>query len=90
MPEGWRTIVQRSWSNRGLGDFWQHCLVAEGSLEIACDSVMAIWDYSAPRLLVEEAGGLCTTFTGETPAEGKSFVATNGVLHEEAVALLSS
>jgi histidinol-phosphatase len=90
MPEGWRTIVQRSWSNRGFGDFWQHCLVAEGSLEIACDSVMAIWDYSAPRLLVEEAGGLCTTFTGETPAEGKSFVATNGVLHEEAVALLSS
>jgi len=53
MPDGWRTIVDRSWSNRGLGDFWQHCLVAEGSLEIACDSVMAIWDYSAPRLLVE-------------------------------------
>ncbi len=63
--------------------------VAEGSLEIACDSVMAIWDYSAPRLLVEEAGGLCTTFTGEAPAEGASFVATNGVLHDEAVALLS-
>ena len=90
MPDGWRTIVDRSWSNRGLGDFWQHCLVAEGSLEIACDSVMAIWDYSAPRLLVEEAGGLCTTFAGEAPAEGASFVATNGVLHEEAVALLSS
>jgi histidinol-phosphatase len=89
MPEGWRTIVTRAWSNRGLGDFWQHCLVAEGSLEIACDSVMAIWDYSAPRLLVEEAGGRCTTYTGEPPAEGKSFVATNGVLHEEAVSLLS-
>jgi histidinol-phosphatase len=88
MPAGWRTIVARAWSNRGLGDFWQHCLVAEGSLEIACDSVMAIWDYSAPRLLVEEAGGRCTTFTGEAPAEGKSFVATNGVLHEEAVLLL--
>src|SRR4051794_2764649 len=29
MPDGWRTIVQRAWSNRGLGDFWQHCLVAE-------------------------------------------------------------
>jgi len=90
MPGGWGTIVQRSWSNRGLGDFWQHCLVAEGSLEIACDSVMAIWDYSAPRLLVEEAGRPLHDVTGETPAEGKSFVATNGVLHEEAVALLSA
>jgi histidinol-phosphatase len=88
MPDGWRTIVQRAWSNRGLGDFWQHCLVAEGSLEIACDSVMAIWDYSAPRLLVEEAGGLCTTYHGDAPAEGESFVATNGLLHDEAVALL--
>jgi histidinol-phosphatase len=90
MPEGWVTIVQRAWSNRGLGDFWQHCLVAEGSLEIACDSVMAIWDYSAPRLLVEEAGGKCTTYTGETPAIDQSFVSTNGVLHDEAVSLLSS
>jgi histidinol-phosphatase len=90
MPEGWRTIVDRAWSNRGLGDFWQHCLVAEGSLDIACDPVMAIWDYSSVRLLVEEAGGRCTTFTGETPAEGKSFVASNGLLHEEAVKLLSS
>jgi histidinol-phosphatase len=89
MPEGWRTIVGRAWSNRGFGDFWQHCLVAEGSLDIACDSVMAIWDYASVRLLVEEAGGRCTTFTGELPAAGKSFVATNGALHEETVALLS-
>lgn len=88
MPEGWRTIVQRAWSNRGLGDFWQHCLVAEGSLDLACDSVMAIWDYSAPRLLVEEAGGLCTTYTGGVPAIEESFISTNGVLHEEAVSLL--
>jgi histidinol-phosphatase len=88
MPDGWRTIVERSWTNRAFGDFWQHCLVAEGSLEIACETVMEIWDYSAPRLLVEEAGGLCTTFTGELPAKGKSFVSTNGVLHDEAVSLL--
>ncbi|MCW2965505.1 MAG: hisN [Actinomycetia bacterium] len=90
MPEGWRTIVARAWSNRGLGDFWQHCLVAEGSLDISCDRELQIWDYSAPRLLVEEAGGLCTTFTGDVPAVGESFVATNGVLHDEAVALLSA
>jgi histidinol-phosphatase len=90
MPDGWRTIVQRAWSNRGLGDFWQHCLVAEGSLEIACDRIMEVWDYAAVKLLVEEAGGRCTTFTGAVPAPKQSFVTTNGLLHDEAIALLAS
>jgi histidinol-phosphatase len=85
MPAGWTTIVARAWSNRGLGDFWQHCLVAEGALDIACDSVMHVWDYAAVQLLVEEGGGRCTTFAGGKPAEGASFVATNGRLHDEAV-----
>jgi histidinol-phosphatase len=88
MPPGWSEIVQRAWSNRGLGDFWQHCLVAEGSLDVACDSVMKLWDYAPVQLLVEEAGGRCTTYSGGEPVVDGSFVATNGVLHDEVVALL--
>jgi histidinol-phosphatase len=88
MPAGWTTIVQRAWSNRGLGDFWQHCLLAEGALEVACDSVMQIWDYAPVQIVVEEAGGRCTTYAGGHPAPDKSFVATNGLLHEEVVSLL--
>jgi histidinol-phosphatase len=89
MPDGWRTIVKRAWSNRGLGDFWQHCLVAEGSVEVACDSVMQVWDYAPVQIVVEEAGGRCTTFDGGVPHPDGSFVATNGLLHDEVVALLS-
>jgi histidinol-phosphatase len=88
MPPGWTEIVQRAWSNRGLGDFWQHCLVAEGALDIACDSVMNVWDYAPVQILVEEAGGRCTAYDGATPAPGSSFVTTNGHLHPEVVALL--
>jgi histidinol-phosphatase len=88
MPAGWAQIVQRAWSNRGLGDFWQHCLVAEGALDVACDSVMNLWDYAPVQLLVEEAGGRCTTYSGATPEPGASFVATNGRLHDEVVSLL--
>lgn len=88
MPDGWRTIVQRAWSNRGFGDFWQYCLVAEGSVDIACDSIVQVWDYAPVRLLVEEAGGRCTTFGGSELQPGASLVSTNGVLHDEAVALL--
>jgi len=88
MPAGWRAIVDRSWSNRGLGDFWQHCLIAEGALEVACDSRLKLWDYAAVQLLVEEAGGRCTTFEGAPPAVDESFVATNRVLHGDVVSLL--
>jgi histidinol-phosphatase len=88
MPAGWRTIVERAWSNRGLGDFWQYCLLAEGSLDIACDSVLHVWDYAPVQIIVEEAGGRCSTFTGGRPEELGSFVATNDLLHDEAVALL--
>jgi histidinol-phosphatase len=90
MPEGWRTIVQRAWSNRGLGDFWQHCLVAEGALDVACDPVVQLWDYAGVKLIVEEAGGRCTTFAGGDPEPGHSFVSTNGAVHSEVVALLGT
>jgi histidinol-phosphatase len=90
MPAGWTEIVQRAWSNRGLGDFWQHCLVAEGSLDVACDSVMKLWDYAPVQLLVEEAGGRCSTYDGDEPAVDASFVTTNGLLHDEVVSLLGA
>ncbi len=88
MPEGWQALAGRSWSDRAFGDFWQHCLVAEGALDVATDSVLKLWDYAADRLLVEEAGGRCTTFEGDPPAPDRSFVATNGSLHDEVVAIL--
>ena len=90
MPDGWRTIVQRAWSNRGLGDFWQHCLVAEGAVDVACDPVMQVWDFAPVQIVVEEAGGQCTTFDGSAPHPDGSFVATNGALHDEVVALLGA
>lgn len=88
MPDGWRTIVERAWSDRGYGDFWQYCLLAEGVVDVACDREARVWDYAGARLLIEEAGGRCTTFGGERLEDGGSVVATNGTLHDEVVALL--
>jgi histidinol-phosphatase len=90
MPPGWRGLAERAWTPRGFGDFWQHCLVAEGAVDLACDPVLALWDYAAVRLIVEEAGGRCTTFAGNPPAPGASFLSANAALHAEAVAALSS
>jgi histidinol-phosphatase len=89
MPGGWREVSIRAWTSRGFGDFWQHCLVAEGAVDVATDETLQLWDYAAVRLLVEEAGGRCSMFNGGLPEPGDSFLATNGLLHDEAVALLS-
>src|SRR5690606_29138562 len=88
MPEGWAELTRRTWAARGFGDFWQHCLVAEGALDVATDPVVNVWDYAAVALLVEEAGGRCTTFAGDPPADGASLLSTNGRLHEAALELL--
>jgi histidinol-phosphatase len=49
---------------------------------------MMLWDYAPVQLVVEEAGGRCTTYAGADPAVGESYVSTNGLLHDEVVSLL--
>jgi histidinol-phosphatase len=85
MPSGWRELTARAWAERNFSDFWQYCLVAEGSVDLAADETLQLWDYAAVQLIVTEAGGRCSTFAGSEPNPGESFVATNGLLHEEAV-----
>jgi histidinol-phosphatase len=90
MPPGWAEVVRRAWAVRGLSDFWQYCLVAEGALDVAADPIVGAWDYPAVQLLVEEAGGRCSTFDGGPPAAEASFLGTNGPLHEDVVDLLGA
>jgi histidinol-phosphatase len=88
MPTGWAEVVRRAWAIRGLSDFWQHCLVAEGVLDAAADPGCQPWDYAAVRLVVEEAGGRCTTFAGGELEAGGTWLSTNGALHGPIAALL--
>jgi histidinol-phosphatase len=90
LPPGWQALAARAWADRGFGDFWQYCLVAEGAVDVAADASLHLWDYAAIDLLVAEAGGACSTLTGASPSPGEGFLATNGALHEEALALLAA
>lgn len=78
----------RVWHARGIGDFWQHMLVAEGALEVAVDAELELWDYAAVELIVAEAGGRVTARDGSPPRPGRQLVASNGLVHDEALALL--
>jgi histidinol-phosphatase len=83
-------LEPRAWHARGFGDFWQHVLVAEGSIDAALDAELAIWDYAAPALIVTEAGGRVTTLDGGPLRPRKRIVSSNGLLHDEVLELLRS
>ena len=76
------------WHLRGLGDFWAHMLVAEGAAEIAIDAIgVSVWDLAAPLVIVEEAGGRFTDLEGTTRPDGRAAIASNGLVHDHALAL---
>jgi histidinol-phosphatase len=77
------------WHARGLGDFWQHMLVAEGALDAAVDSRLAIWDYAAVVPIVEEAGGRSGAPDGADARPKEQLVSTNGVIHDAVLEQLS-
>jgi histidinol-phosphatase len=84
-------LAQEARRARGFGDFWQHCLVAEGALDVAVDAVgVAPYDIAAVRLLVEEAGGTFTDRFGAVTHESDTAISSNGLLHAEVVRRLGA
>jgi histidinol-phosphatase len=65
-------------------------LVAEGAGEIAIDPKMQPWDIAAVKIIVEEAGGRCTSFGGEDTIDGGTLLSSNGRLHDTVVRALAS
>jgi histidinol-phosphatase len=82
------TLVARTARQRGYGDFWQHCLVASGSTDLAIEADVNLWDLAAVKLVVEEAGGRFTSLDGRRTASGGSAISTNGLLHDDVLALV--
>jgi histidinol-phosphatase len=84
------TLQQRARRSRGMGDFWQHMLVAQGSMDVAVDAVgVAPYDLAGVKPIVEAAGGRFTDRHGEASFEHDTAISTNGVLHDEVIALLN-
>lgn len=83
-------LAKRSWRTRDYGDFWQHMLVAEGSVEVALEPVVSLWDIAAIKVIVEEAGGRFTDLSGVARADGGDAISSNGLLHDEVLSLITA
>ena len=53
-----------------------------------CEPVVSLWDLAAPQVIVEEAGGRFTDLGGVPTAAGGDAIATNGTLHDAALAIV--
>ena len=80
---GFHALLGDVWRERGFGDFWGYALLAEGAAEAMVEVDLWPWDAAAPTVLIEEAGGRVTDLGGRRAIDSKTFLATNGLLHDE-------
>ena len=83
-------LVRRTERQRGFGDFYGFVLVAEGAADLMLDFGLAEWDVAALKAIVEEAGGALTDWHGTPTIAASGFLASNGKLHAEALAILNA
>jgi len=71
-------------------DAYFHCMVAAGQLGVSLDTGLQAYDIAALIPIVEGAGGIVTTWSGESAANGGDIVASgNRALHDKALELLA-
>jgi histidinol-phosphatase len=85
---GFHALLADVWRERGFGDFWGYALLAEGAAEAMIEVDLSSWDAAAPTVLIEEAGGRVTDFDGRRAIDSGTFLATNGLLHDEVLTRL--
>ncbi|HET7499423.1 MAG TPA: inositol monophosphatase family protein [Kofleriaceae bacterium] len=86
----WEHLQRRAGACRRLGAAaLDLCLVASGSMDGYWERHLKPWDVGAGALIVAEAGGTVTDWTGRRfDVHEGAVVATNGAIHEELVAEL--
>ncbi|MDN5748225.1 MAG: histidinol-phosphatase, partial [Pseudonocardia sp.] len=87
--DGYRALCAAVWETRAFGDFWQHCLVAEGAIDLAVEPAANPWDLAALVPIVREAGGTCTSLAGAATFTGGDALTSNTALHTAALSALA-
>lgn len=86
--DGFERLVRASGRQRGFGDYFGHTFVARGQAEAMIELDLKPWDLAAIKIIIEEAGGRFTDFTGTATIYGGTAIASNGLLHDEIIRLL--
>ncbi len=88
--EDFLALSRLVWRTRAYVDFWSYMLLAEGTVDIATEPSLELYDMAALDVIVREAGGVFTSLEGRPGPFGGNVLATNGRLHDQALAFLGS
>ncbi|MGL6226032.1 MAG: histidinol-phosphatase [Thermoguttaceae bacterium] len=77
-----RTLLTRTW-----GDAYGYYLVATGRADLMIDPQLSLWDAGPLLVILEEAGGCFTDWSGNRTIYSEEGVASNGHLHDSVLAL---
>jgi histidinol-phosphatase len=78
--EQWRALATSAGVARTWGDCYGYLLVATGRAEAMVDDIVNAWDAAAFQPIIEEAGGVFTSWRGERTPFGGDSIATNARL----------
>jgi fructose-1,6-bisphosphatase/inositol monophosphatase family enzyme len=85
--DGFARLSESALTSRTWSDAYGHALVATGRVDAMIDPVVSRWDLSAIRVIVQEAGGKFTDFSGGDPFDRGDFgleaISSNGLVHDE-------
>ena len=87
--DGFVRLVDATDRQRGFGDYLGYALVAEGKAEMYVEVDLKPWDLAPCKIVVEEAGGRFTDLAGTPTIYSGNALATNGRLHDAALAPLA-
>jgi histidinol phosphatase-like enzyme (inositol monophosphatase family) len=88
--DAFERLVRASGRQRGFGDYFGHTFVARGQAEAMVELDLKPWDLAAIKIVIEEAGGRFTDFTGAATIYGGTAIASNGAVHDEILRLIAA
>jgi len=80
-------LAQATYTQRGFADFEGYRQLLLGQADAVVDPDIKAYDVAPAAVLVREAGGRFSDFSGRETIHGGSAMASNGLVHDELVAL---
>ncbi len=81
-------ILARTERSRSYADFYGFVLVAQGSVDVMVEYGVHIWDVAGLKVLVEEAGGQFSDWSGGPSIDRPDVIASNGKIHAATLEIL--
>ncbi|HEX7836713.1 MAG TPA: inositol monophosphatase family protein, partial [Kofleriaceae bacterium] len=87
---GVQALIARAASTRSYGDLAGCAMVLDGRAEVWIEGGVQPWDVAAPAILITEAGGRFTDWTGAPSFESGYAIASNGLVHDDVLRAMAA